>query len=51
MQYQGVKILLIEDDPDDVWILRSLLGDRWDGPLELINVEMLSSALEACRRS
>jgi serine phosphatase RsbU (regulator of sigma subunit) len=50
MQYQGVKILLIEDDPDDVWILRSLLGDRWDGPLDMVNVELLSSALEACRR-
>jgi serine phosphatase RsbU (regulator of sigma subunit) len=50
MQYQGVKILLIEDDPDDVWILRSLLGDRWDGPLDMVNVETLSSALEACRR-
>jgi serine phosphatase RsbU (regulator of sigma subunit) len=50
MEYRSVKILLVEDDPDDVWILRSLLGDRWDGPLELIHVELLSSALEACRR-
>ncbi len=46
MEYRRVKILLVEDDPDDVWILRSLLGDRWDGPLELIHVELLSSALE-----
>ncbi len=50
MEYRRVKILLVEDDPDDVWILRSLLDERWDGPLELIHVEMLSSALEACRR-
>ena len=50
MQYQGVKILLVEDDPDDVWVMRSLLGDRWDGPLDMVNVETLSSALEACRR-
>ena len=26
------------------------MDERWDGPLELIHVEMLSSALEACRR-
>ena len=50
MEYQRVKILLVEDDPDNVWILRSLLGDRWDGPLDLTHVELLSSALDACRR-
>jgi serine phosphatase RsbU (regulator of sigma subunit) len=50
MEYQRVKILLVEDDPDDVWILRSLLGDRWDGPLDLIHVDLLSSAVDACRR-
>lgn len=50
MEYRRVKILLVEDDPDNIWYLRSLLDERWDGPLELIHVEMLSSALEACRR-
>ncbi len=45
---QLVKILLIEDDPDDVWALRSRLADRWDGPYELIHVKFLSEALECC---
>jgi len=39
------RILLVEDDPDDVWILRNLLGDRWDGPFELVHVELLADAL------
>ncbi|HOM16876.1 MAG TPA: SpoIIE family protein phosphatase, partial [Thermoguttaceae bacterium] len=39
------RILLVEDDPDDVWVLRNLLGDRWDGPFELMHVEMLTDAL------
>lgn len=43
-----VRILLIEDDPDNVWALRSRLADRWDGPYELIHVEHLSEALECC---
>lgn len=42
------RILLVEDDPDDVWIMRNLLGDRWDGPFELSHVEMLSDALARC---
>lgn len=42
------RILLVEDDPDDVWIMRGLLGDRWDGPFELIHVEMLSSGIQRC---
>jgi len=48
MQNERVKILLIEDDPDDVWILRSLLGDRWDGPYELAHVELLSDGVQRC---
>ncbi len=44
------RILLIEDDPDDVWILRNLLGDRWDGPFELVHVELLADA-KACLNS
>ena len=43
-----VRILLIEDDPDNVWALRSRLADRWDGPYELIHVEHRSEALECC---
>jgi sigma-B regulation protein RsbU (phosphoserine phosphatase) len=45
---QRARILLIEDDPDDVWIMRNLLGDRWDGPYELIQVEMLSAGIRRC---
>ena len=43
-----VRILLVEDDPNDVWVMRSLLGDRWDGPYELVHVEMLAPALDLC---
>jgi len=42
---QRSRILLVEDDPDDVWLLRNLLGDRWDGPFELVHVELLEDAL------
>jgi len=48
MDSQKVRILLVEDDPDDVWVMRSLLGDRWDGPFELAHVELLSFALRRC---
>ena len=43
---QDIQILLIEDDPDDVWVMRNLLGDRWDGPFKLTHVELLSAGLE-----
>ena len=43
---QNVQILLVEDDPDDVWIMRNLLSDRWDGPFKLTHVELLSAGLE-----
>jgi len=43
-----VRILLIEDDPDDVWVMRNLLADRWEGQYELVHVELLSAALELC---
>jgi serine phosphatase RsbU (regulator of sigma subunit) len=43
-----VRILLVEDDPDDVWLIRNLLGDRWDGPFELLHVELLSAAIDLC---
>jgi sigma-B regulation protein RsbU (phosphoserine phosphatase) len=45
---QRARILLVEDDPDDVWVMRNLLGDRWDGPFELIHVEMLADGMARC---
>jgi phosphoserine phosphatase RsbU/P len=48
MEDQRIRILLVEDDPDDVWVMRNLLGDRWDGPFELVQVELLSAAIERC---
>jgi CheY-like chemotaxis protein len=48
MESRPVRILLVEDDPDDVWMIRSLLSGRWEGPYELIHVEFLSEALECC---
>ena len=50
MELQRARILLVEDDPDDVWVMRGLLGDRWDGPFELIHVEMLAAGLQHCAR-
>ena len=50
MDDQRIRILLVEDDPDDVWVMRSLLGDRWDGPFELVQVELLSAAIDRCSR-
>ncbi len=49
MESQRCRILLVEDDPDDVWVMRSLLGDRWDGPFELVHVELLSSGIRRCQ--
>jgi serine phosphatase RsbU (regulator of sigma subunit) len=43
---QNIQILLVEDDPDDVWVMRNLLSDRWDGPFKLTHVELLSAGLE-----
>ncbi|MGA2619731.1 MAG: SpoIIE family protein phosphatase [Thermoguttaceae bacterium] len=45
-QNKNIRILLVEDDPDDVWVMRNLLGDRWDGPFELAHVELLSAGIE-----
>jgi len=45
MNIERARILLVEDDPDDVWIMQGLLGNRWDGPFELVHAEMLSVAL------
>lgn len=48
MAKRRTRILLVEDDPDDVWVMRNLLGDRWDEPIDLIQVELLSAAIERC---
>jgi serine phosphatase RsbU (regulator of sigma subunit) len=48
MAERRIKILLVEDDPDDVWVMRNLLSDRWDAPYEMVNVEMLAAAIERC---
>jgi len=48
MDSQRARILLVEDDPDDVWVMRNLLGDRWDGPYELLHVETLSAGVQRC---
>ncbi len=49
METKRVKILLVEDDPDDVWVVRNLLGDRWDSPFTLSHVELLSTGVERLR--
>jgi serine phosphatase RsbU (regulator of sigma subunit) len=49
MDEERVRILLVEDDPDDVYIMRNLLGDRWHGPFDLVHVELLSAAIERCQ--
>ena len=46
MAEKHVKLLLVEDDPDDVWVMRNLLGDRWDEPFDMVQVELLSAAVE-----
>ena len=46
MESERIRILLVEDDPDDVWIMRGLLGDRWDGPFELVHIDLLSTGLK-----
>ena len=48
MVEKRTRILLVEDDPDDVWVMRNLLGDRWNVPFELAQVELLSAAIERC---
>jgi phosphoserine phosphatase RsbU/P len=48
MVKRRIRILLVEDDPDDVWVMRNLLGDRWDEPFDLVQVELLSAAIQRC---
>lgn len=43
-----VRILLVEDDLDDVWIMRNLLSDLWYGPCELVHAETLAVGLRHC---
>ena len=33
-----------------LWIMRGLLGDRWDGPFDLVHAETLAVALRHCAR-
>ena len=47
-QNQKVRLLLVEDDPDDVWIMRNLLSDRWDTPFELAHTELLATGVTRC---
>ena len=44
------RILLIEDDPNHVWIMRNLLADSWDVINELTHVERLESGLKLCQK-
>lgn len=46
MPEKRIRILLVEDDADDIWVMRNLLGDRWDAPFDLVQVELLSAAIE-----
>ncbi len=46
MAERHIRLLLVEDDPDDVWMMRNLLGDRWDEPFDMVHVELLSAAVE-----
>ncbi len=45
MEKQHLNILMVEDDSDDVCIVRDLLGDRWDGSFQLDHVELLKDGL------
>jgi sigma-B regulation protein RsbU (phosphoserine phosphatase) len=51
MENERIRILLVEDDPDDVWIMRGLLGDRWDGPFELVHIDLLATGLKRIAES
>ena len=48
MESKRIRILLVEDDVDDVWLIRNFLMDRWDGAFELHHAELLSTALQRC---
>lgn len=48
MVNKRIRILLVEDDPEDAWVMRNLLGDRWDVPFDLTQVELLAAAVQRC---
>jgi phosphoserine phosphatase RsbU/P len=48
MAERPIRILLVEDDPDDVWVMHNLLGGRWDVTFEMVQVELLSAAIQRC---
>jgi serine phosphatase RsbU (regulator of sigma subunit) len=43
---RAVSILLVDDDADDVSLVRGLLDCRWDGDFRLVPVEDLATAIE-----
>lgn len=43
-----IRVLLFEDDSDDVWMMRNLLADHWDAPCDLTQVKLLSAAIDRC---
>ena len=43
---ETIKVLLLEDNPDDVFLLRNGLNKNPVGPVDLIHVERLSEAVE-----
>ncbi|HZZ71255.1 MAG TPA: SpoIIE family protein phosphatase, partial [Pirellulales bacterium] len=50
MSFPLTRILLIEDDPDNVWVMRNLLAGNWGGVNELIHAERLELGLRLCQQ-
>jgi PAS domain S-box-containing protein len=51
MNRQRLKILLIEDNPDDAELLQEILSESAVGQWEVVNVERLSAALQCLSES
>jgi DNA-binding NarL/FixJ family response regulator/HPt (histidine-containing phosphotransfer) domain-containing protein len=51
MASHPTRILLVDDDPDDVWLMRDLLGQHWGGSIELVNATLLATATAYCAES
>lgn len=45
---ETIRMLLVEDDPDDVWMMRNLLRDRWESPFDLLHAETLQQVFDLC---
>ena len=41
-----IKVLLVEDNPGDARLLREMLAEGYDTPVELIHAERLADALQ-----